>query len=156
MGMPVLDGRLIPTAVDEMILDRPLEVQDRVFLITCVSMGNPHCVIFVDDVDEFPVATYGPLIEADRFFPKRTNVEFVEVVNPRRIKMRVWERGSGETLACGTGAAAAAVASYLKGLVARDVTIRLRGGDLKINLSKDDHVYVTGPAEEVFEGTFKI
>jgi diaminopimelate epimerase len=118
-------------------------------------MGNPHCVIFVENVDAFPVKSYGPLIENHRFFPRRTNVEFVEVVNTRRIKMRVWERGSGETLACGTGAAAAAVASNIKGSVGRNVKVKLLGGELKVEWAKDDHVYMTGPAEEVFEGCFR-
>jgi diaminopimelate epimerase len=153
MGVPALEGRRIPVASNNVIVNHPLSVGDRVFLITGVSMGNPHCVIFVDQVDAFPVTTYGPLIETNRFFPQRTNVEFVETVNSRRIKMRVWERGSGETLACGTGAAAAAVASNIKGLTSRNVTVRLPGGELKINWAKDDHVYLTGPAEEVFVGT---
>ena len=153
MGKPVFEGRLIPDSVDDFIVDLPLAVHNRVFLITCVSMGNPHCVIFVENVDAFPVKSYGPLIEKHKFFPRRTNVEFVEVVNTRRIKMRVWERGAGETLACGTGAAAAAVASNMKGSVGRNVTVKLLGGELKVEWAKDDHVYMTGPAEEVFEGT---
>jgi diaminopimelate epimerase len=152
MGVPVLEGKLIPVAVDYTVIDRPLRVGDREFLITCVSMGNPHCAIFVDAVDEFPVARYGPLIETDVFFPKRTNVEFIEVLGRARIKMRVWERGSGETLACGTGAAAAAVAAHEKGLVGRTVTAALPGGRLKIELANDGHVYMTGPAEEVYTG----
>jgi diaminopimelate epimerase len=156
MGVPVLEGSLIPAALNGLVVDHQLSVGDRVFLITGVSMGNPHCVIFVDQVDAFPVTAYGPLIETNRFFPQRTNVEFVEVVNRRRIKMRVWERGSGETLACGTGAAAAAVASHIKGLTSRNVTVCLRGGELKINRARDDHVYLTGPAEEVFVGTLDI
>ena len=122
------------------------------FNITCVSMGNPHCVIFVEDVDAFPVEIYGPLLENNRFFPKRTNVEFIEAVSSKRIKMRVWERGSGETLACGTGACATAVASHLKGFTSRSVSVCLRGGVLSIVWAKDNHVYMTGPAEEVFEG----
>lgn len=155
MGVPVLEGKLMPAAVNDIIVDRPLSVNNRVFLITCISMGNPHCVIFVDDVEAFPVKSYGLLIENHRFFPKKTNVEFVQVVNRRRIKMRVWERGSGETPACGTGASAAAVASHIKGLVTRNVTVKVLGGELKIEWAKDDHVYMTGPAEEVFEGCFR-
>lgn len=152
MGEPVLDGRLIPTVKEGLIKDLPLGVADRVFKVTCVSMGNPHCVIFVDDVDSFPVEKWGPLIETDRFFPKKTNVEFIQVLGPRRIKMRVWERGSGETLACGTGASAAAVASHIKGFTGGNVSVLLKGGVLKIEWAKDGHVYMTGPVEEVFEG----
>ncbi len=154
MGAPVLKGRLIPAMVDDMVVERPMRFGGKVFSITCVSMGNPHCVIFVDDVDRFPVEKYGPIIEGDRFFPKRTNVEFVEVLGRSRLKMRVWERGAGETLACGTGASAVAVAAHLRRLAGRKVTVELLGGKLKIEWSKiDDRVYMTGPAEEVFTGT---
>lgn len=154
MGSPILEGRLIPAAVDDMmIVDRPLRFGGKVFTVTCVSMGNPHCVIFVDDVDGFPVEKFGPVIEGDRFFPKGTNVEFVEILSKRRIKMRVWERGTGETLACGTGAAAAAVAAYLNRRTGRRVKVMLRGGALDMEWKKsDDRVYMTGPAVEVFEG----
>lgn len=156
MGVPELEGRLIPTVREGRIIDLPLAVNDTAFKITCVSMGNPHCVIFVDDVDSFPVGKYGPLIEVNKFFPKRTNVEFIEVINSKRIKMRVWERGAGETLACGTGATAAAVVSNLKGFTGDKVSVLLKGGILKIELSKDGHAYMTGPAEEVFTGAFNI
>ncbi len=156
MGEPVLEGRLIPTVAEGELVDRPLAIGDKSFLITCVSMGNPHCVIFVDDVDGFPVGKYGPLIETNRFFPRRANVEFIEVLSPGRLKMRVWERGAGETLACGTGASAAAVAAALKGLARRKVSVLLRGGALKIEWTKDNHVYMTGPAEEVFTGAAEI
>jgi len=152
MGEPVLEGRLIPTAAEGLVKDFPLKARDRVFKITCVSMGNPHCVVFVDDVENFPVEYYGPAIEADKFFPKRTNVEFIQVLSGKTLKMRVWERGSGETLACGTGASAAAVASHIKGFSDRAVTVVLKGGKLKIEWAKDGHVYMTGPAEEVFSG----
>lgn len=154
MGAPVLAARLIPAAVDDDIVDRPVSVGGKTFLLTCVSMGNPHAVIFVKKVDGFPVEDYGPLIERHRLFPKGTNVEFVEVVSRSSIKMRVWERGAGETLACGTGASAAAVAAAIKGLTGRRVTVKLLGGNLKIEWSKtDDRVYMTGPAVEVFTGT---
>ncbi len=157
MGCPVLEGREVPTTMDGLIRDYPLKVKDRIFRITCVSMGNPHCVIFVDDVDDFPVSEYGPLIENSAIFPKRTNVEFVEVLSGRRIKMRVWERGSGETLACGTGACASAVASHIKGLTGRKVNVVLKGGTLRIEWSrKDNHVYMTGPAQEVFKGEVEV
>ncbi len=156
MGEPVLEGRRVPAGRDGVIKDFPLKAGDRTFGVTCVSMGNPHCVIFVEDVDSFPVEVYGPLLENHRFFPKRTNVEFIEVVNSRRIKMRVWERGSGETLACGTGASAAAVASHLGGFTSRSVSVSLRGGVLNIEWGRDNRVYMTGPAEEVFEGRFEV
>ncbi|MBI4949244.1 MAG: diaminopimelate epimerase [Deltaproteobacteria bacterium] len=156
MGEPILDGRRIPTTLEGRVIDYPLEVEGRPFDITCVSMGNPHCVIFVDDVDDFPVAKYGPHIEAHALFPKKTNVEFIEVVTPRRLKMRVWERSAGETLACGTGASASAVAASLKGLAGRKVAIELKGGILKIEWARDNRVYMTGPATEVFKGTAEV
>lgn len=156
MGEPVLEGRDIPVNLDGRVVSSPLKVGDRSFDITCVSMGNPHCVIFVDDVDSFPVSTFGPAIENHDLFPNRINVEFVQPVNDREIKMRVWERGSGETLACGTGACASAVASVLNGRTRRRVTVHLSGGDLDILWSEDGIVYMTGPAEEVFEGVIEI
>ncbi len=134
------------------IIDYPLQVKDKEFKITCVSMGNPHAVIVVNDLSNFPVSYYGPVIENHFMFPKRTNVEFIEVINPVKIKMRVWERGSGETMACGTGASAAAVALNIKGIAERKVTVHLLGGDLFIEWAGDNHVYMTGPAVEVFEG----
>ena len=153
MGEPIFEGKDIPISLNGRVIQYPLIVEEKEFKITCVSMGNPHCVIFVDDVDNFPVAKYGPLIENHPLFPKRTNVEFIQVINKKRIKMRVWERGSGETLACGTGACAALVAANLNGLAGRKVVIHLAGGDLKIEWSlKDNHVYMTGPATEVFTG----
>ncbi len=156
MGEPVLEGKEIPVALDGIIKSRPVKFGDMEFEITCVSMGNPHCVIFVDDVDNFPLATCGPLIERDNLFPARINVEFVEVVNDKEIKMRVWERGSGETLACGTGACASAVAAILNGKTHRRMTVRLAGGDLDVLWGEDNLVYMTGPAEEVFEGSIEI
>lgn len=157
MGEPVLEGKLIPTIVEGEIVDRRLAINDRTFEITCVSMGNPHCVIYVDDVDGFPVEKYGSQIEVNKFFPKKTNVEFIEVLGRTKIKMRVWERGAGETLACGTGASAAAVASIIKGYTGNKVTVLLRGGRLVIEWSKkNNHVYMTGPAEEVFTGQAEV
>jgi diaminopimelate epimerase len=138
------------------IVDYPLHIADREFRITCVSMGNPHAVIFVDDVSDFPVSVYGPLIETYPIFPKKTNVEFIQVLNRTELKMRVWERGAGETMACGTGASAAAVASSLKGLTGTSVTIHLLGGDLLIEQAANKHVYMTGPAVTVFEGLVDI
>lgn len=153
MGGPILEGPQIPVNLSGRVIDYPLKVGERGFSITCVSMGNPHCVIFVEDVDRFPVTQCGPLIENHPLFPKRTNVEFVEVVNERVLKIRVWERGAGETMACGTGACAGVVAGVLKNLVQRKVTVHLLGGDLRVEYSKrDNHVYMTGPAIEVFEG----
>lgn len=140
----------------EGIIDYPLQIEDREFRVTCISMGNPHTVIVVENLSHFPVTYYGPLIEDHPIFPKKANVEFIEVLNPVEIKMRVWERGSGETMACGTGASAAAVASNIKGLTKKNVTIHLLGGDLFIEWAGDNHVYMTGPAEEVFEGSIHI
>ncbi len=164
MGMPEFDPRKIPLALPEgeatrgaaPSIDYPLEVEGQAFNTTCLSMGNPHCVIIVSDVDTFPVSYYGPMIENYRIFPRRTNVEFVEILNDREIRMRVWERGAGETMACGTGASASAVATSLKGLTERDVTVHLRGGDLLIEWASDGHVYMTGPAVTVFEGIIDI
>ncbi|MBI3754889.1 MAG: diaminopimelate epimerase, partial [Deltaproteobacteria bacterium] len=150
MGTPILEAKDIPVNLSGRIIKHPLHVAKKEFEITCISMGNPHCVIFVDKVSGFPVTQYGPLIENHPLFPKRINVEFVEVVSKKELNMRVWERGSGETLACGTGACAAAVAANLNGLAGRKVTIHLAGGDLKIDWSeKDNHVYMTGPAADV-------
>ncbi|MBE0426587.1 MAG: diaminopimelate epimerase [Nitrospirae bacterium] len=139
-----------------MIIDYPLKIDDREFKITCVSMGNPHAVIFIEDISDFPVQYYGPLIENNLIFPKKTNVEFVEVLNGSEVKMRVWERGAGETMACGTGASAAAVTSNMKGLTDRNVLVHLSGGDLFTEWANDNHVYMTGPAVEVFEGIIEV
>ncbi len=152
MGAPVLDGRKIPVDLDGLIQDYPLTIEDKTFNITCVSMGNPHAVIFVDDVEGFDVQRYGPRIETHTLFPRKINVEFAQVVDSQTVRMRVWERGAGETMACGTGASAVAVAANLKGLVQKKVTIKLLGGDLLIELNEGGHVSMTGPAEEVFEG----
>jgi diaminopimelate epimerase len=152
MGEPLLEGRLIPVALDGQIINKPLAIADREFAITCVSMGNPHAVIVVDTVEAFDVRRYGPVIEHHPLFPKRTNVEFIQVLGPDNIRMRVWERGSGETLACGTGASAVGVAANLLGLTRKKTTVHLLGGDLQIEWSGNNHVYMTGPAVEVFEG----
>jgi diaminopimelate epimerase len=155
MGEPELAADKIPVALksDTPIIDYPLKVDDQLFKTTCVSMGNPHAVIFIDeDVNNVPVTVYGPAIEHHSIFPDKTNVEFVNVLNKKEMKMRVWERGAGETMACGTGASASAVAAMLKGLTERKVTIHLLGGDLNIEWPKDERVYMTGPAVEVFEG----
>ena len=164
MGEPILEPEKIPVDTRQQpgvknskpIVDYPLQTGDREFRITCVSMGNPHAVIVANNLSEFPVAYYGPAIEHHVLFPKRTNVEFIEVLNRSEIRMRVWERGAGETMACGTGACAAAVAAHLQGLTKRNVTIHLNGGDLLIDWNKDSHVYMTGPAVEVFTGAIDL
>ena len=115
-------------------------------------MGNPHCVLFFDRIPDDQFETIGPIVESSRYFPRRTNVEFVEVLSPTELKMRVWERGTGETLACGTGACATAVAAMLTGRAERRVLIHLRGGDLEIQWNENGHVFMTGPATEVFQG----
>ena len=156
MGIPILEGSLIPVRLDGIIKDFPLKIYGKEFKITCVSMGNPHTVIFVDDVNAFDVDKYGALIERDALFPNRTNVEFIEAIDSENIRMRVWERGSGETMACGTGASAAAVAAHLKGLSGRRVNVSLNGGNLLIEWNENDHVYMTGPAVEVYSGEITI
>ena len=139
------------------VINYPLRIKDREFKITCVSMGNPHAVIIVSNVNSLQLNNIGPLIEHHRLFPNRTNVEFVQPQGKGSIKMRVWERGVGETMACGTGASASAVASALLGLTGRKVNVYLPGGKLLIHWSeKDNHVYMTGPAVNVFEGTIDI
>lgn len=157
MGLPVLEGKLIPTTKKGDIINHPLKAGDKTFKITAVSMGNPHAVIIVKDVDKFPVEKYGPLIENHKFFPKRTNVEFAQIISKNKIKLRVWERGTGETLACGTGACGTQVAANILGLTGKTAKIRVRGGgDLKIELTKEGRVMMTGPAEDVFTGTTEI
>lgn len=153
MGAPILDGPSIPALLGEgRIVRRPLEAGGRAFEVTCVSMGNPHAVIFLhEDVDAFDVGRYGPLLERHAAFPNRTNVEFAALVAPGRIRMRVWERGSGMTLACGTGACATAVAASLCGLTGERTTLVLDGGELDVEWSGGT-VYMTGPAAFVFEG----
>lgn len=151
MGEPILECENIP--VDSKFREINVQVEDRVFCISCVSMGNPHGVIVVDDLESFNIQKYGPILESDKHFPNKANIEFVSVLDRKNIKMRVWERGSSETLACGTGACATMVACNLKGLVEDKVNIHLLGGDLEIEWNKENnHVYMTGPAETVFEG----
>ena len=156
MGRPELEGRKIPVNLDGIVKDCLLAIDDREFAITCVSMGNPHAVIVVDDLDTFDLKRYGPQIEIHKLFPRKINVEFIQVIDPATIRMRVWERGSGETLACGTGASAVAVAAHMKGIAEKKVTVKLLGGDLSIDLHENGHVYMTGPAEEVFQGTINL
>lgn len=156
MGEPVLDGRQIPVNLDGRIIDYPVDVDGKMLEVTCVSMGNPHAVVFVDNVAEFPLRLYGPRLETHALFPNRTNVEFVQVLSNDELRMRVWERGAGETMACGTGACAAQVAASIKGLTDRRAIVHLDGGDLDIDWGENGRVLMTGPAEEVFEGRIHI
>ena len=153
MGIPKYESECIPVISNTKIAKNlKIEILDKIFDVTCVSMGNPHTVIFVDDVDSFDVKKYGELIEKNEMFSQRTNVEFVEIKDNLNIKMRVWERGTGETLACGTGACASVVACVLNGLTSRNVRVQLLGGNLDILYNDNNHVYMTGPAKTVFEG----
>ena len=153
MGIPKYESECIPVISNTKIAKNlKIEILDKIFDVTCVSMGNPHTVIFVDDVDSFDVKKYGELIEKNEMFPQRTNVEFVEIKDNLNIKMRVWERGTGETLACGTGACASVVACVLNGLTSCNVRVKLLGGNLDILYNDNNHVYMTGPAKTVFEG----
>ena len=159
MGKPFLTATEIPTTLrdsDHKVINVPLEVGGKTWNVTTVSMGNPHCMTFVDDVDMIPLAEIGVLFEHHPVFPKRTNTEFVEVVNRGYVKMRVWERGAGATLACGTGACATVVAGVLNDLCDRTCTVNLPGGDLKIQWSEEsDRILMTGPATLVFTGSAK-
>jgi diaminopimelate epimerase len=158
MGQPILKGTMVPTIVDQDIVkDYPIEVDGREFRFTAVSMGNPHCVIYVDDAINMDLQTWGPQIETHPMFPRKVNVEFVTVKSRDYADMRVWERGAGPTLACGTGACATLVASVLNGLTDREATISLKGGNLFIEWNEsDNHVYMTGPAQEAYKGTVEI
>jgi diaminopimelate epimerase len=154
MGAPILDGLAVPTTVDgNPVMGHPVEVEGTEFRFTAVSMGNPHCVIYVDDAAGFDLHRWGPKLETHPLFPKRINVEFATVRSRSHIDMRVWERGAGPTLACGTGACATLVASVLDGKADRSAVVSLKGGDLEIEWSEtDNRVYMTGPAETVFRG----
>jgi diaminopimelate epimerase len=156
MGTPEWSGRRIPVDADGEVIERPLEVAGRTWNVTCVSMGNPHCVVFVDDVASLPLAEIGPQFERHPFFPKRVNTEFIRVATPTRLEMRVWERGAAETMACGTGACAAAVAAARTGRAERRAIVALPGGELEIAWGANDHVVMTGDAVEVFEGRIEV
>jgi diaminopimelate epimerase len=163
MGEPILIPEQIPTTLrspegdEKPLVDVPLSIGGQNIRVTAVSMGNPHCVVFVNDPTDEWVLGIGPRLEVDPRFPKKTNVEFAKVLNERELRQRTWERGSGETLACGTGACAVCVAGVLTGRTGRVVTIHLRGGDLSIEWNeKDNHVYMTGPAVEVFHGEWRV
>ncbi len=156
MGTPEWDGRRIPVDADGEVVERPLTVDGRSWHVTCVSMGNPHCVMFVDDVATLPLETLGPRFAGHPFFPRGVNTEFIRVAARDRLEMRVWERGAGETQACGTGACAAAVAAARTGRAERRATVSLPGGDLLIDWRADDHVLMTGDAVEVYEGRIEV
>ena len=153
MGEPILRADLIPVlGQGEPVVGQPLEVLGKTFQYTAISMGNPHCVIFVEDFTALDFEHVGPAIEKHRLFPRKTNVEFIQVNSPKEMTMKVWERGAGPTLACGTGACASAVAAVLNHKTERAVTVHLPGGDLFIEWGLDNHVYMTGPAAYVFKG----
>ena len=153
MGAPSFDRADLPMAGSGEALKEPLEVDGGTVVATCLSMGNPHAVVFVDDVAAVPVTTLGPKLEVHPAFPNRTNVEFVQVLDQRSVRQRTWERGVGETLACGTGACAVAVASQVLGLTGREIVVELRGGPLTLAWSHGGTVRMTGPAREVAHGT---
>lgn len=154
MGAPITKASLIPVKTDkELLIREPITVDDRIYEITCVSMGNPHAVVFVEDTASMPLEVIGPKFEHHEMFPERVNTEFIQVIDRSHIRMRVWERGSGETLACGTGACASVVACILNGLTDLEVTVHLLGGELKIRYDeKLNTVFMTGPAAKVFDG----
>lgn len=154
MGEPILEAEKIPVISKEQpVKNLELEVENKKFKFTCVSMGNPHAITIVENTKEFDVEKYGKILEVDKAFPKKANIEFAQIIDKENIKMRVWERGAGETLACGTGACATAVACNLNGLTGKKVNIELLGGILNIEWNENDnHVYMTGPAVTVFDG----
>ncbi len=162
MGEPILEAAKIPTTLPgdpsrpgNPVVNARLEAAGRALDVTCVSMGNPHCITFVDELNDAWVLGVGPEVEVHPHFPKRVNAEFVQVCSPEEIRMRVWERGSGETLACGTGASAVCVAGVLTGRTGRKILAHLPGGDLELHWADNNHVYLTGPAVEVFSGTWE-
>ena len=162
MGAPVLRAADIPVISQkgedqERVIGEKIEVDGKTYEMTCVSMGNPHAVIFADQVSALPLEKIGPLFENHERFPKRVNTEFVKVIDREHVEMRVWERGTGETLACGTGACAVAVACVLNGLTKEEITVKLLGGNLQIRWDqKENFVYMTGSADTVFEGEIEV
>jgi diaminopimelate epimerase len=151
MGAPNWERSSLPMLGEGTCINEELEIDEEMYNVTCLSMGNPHCVIFVDKVDEFPVEYVGPMVENHPSFPKRTNVGFVQVLNKNELKVRVWERGCGETLACGTGTCAAVAAANKLGKVGAKVTVHVLGGDLQVEVGKS--LFLSGAAEKVFQGT---
>ena len=158
MGEPILTPADIPVvSQNDKVINEPIEVGGKTWNMTCVSMGNPHAVVFVDDTASFPLETYGPLFENHERFPKRTNTEFVQVISRTEANMRVWERGSAETWACGTGTCATVMACILNGKTEDKVLVHLRGGDLTIEYDRaSNHVFMTGPGTEVFSGEIEV
>lgn len=158
MGSPILMAKDIPVISDhDEVIDEEIEVNGEIYKMTCVSMGNPHAVIFMDEIAELPLERLGPCFENHARFPKRINTEFVKVLDENTVEMRVWERGTGETLACGTGACATVAACVLNGLTKEQVTVKLLGGNLQIQWDRESNlVYMTGPATTVFEGEIEI
>ncbi len=155
MGKPILNGHQIPTRYGTSIVkNEKLNIENKLYEITCVSMGNPHCVVLCDDIEKLDLNTIGPLFENHEMFPERINTEFVEVLDKKHLKMRVWERGSGETLACGTGACAVAVASVVNGIYSKndEITIQAKGGFLSVQWHENDNVYLSGDSVKVFDG----
>lgn len=156
MGEPILEAKQVPVVSDnEEVIDEPIYISevDATYNMTCVSMGNPHAVVFMDDVDNLAIEKIGPYFENHVRFPNRTNTEFVKVLDRNNVQMRVWERGTGETLACGTGCCATAVACILNGHTEEEVTVHVLGGKIKIFWDRESNlIYMTGPAETVFEG----
>lgn len=154
MGEPILEANKIPVIAEgNPVKNLKIQALDTEFNFTCVSMGNPHAITLVENVSTFDVEKYGKVLEVDKHFPERANIEFIEILDKTHIKMRVWERGSGETFACGTGACAATVACILNGYVENEVVVELLGGNLNIKWDKENnHIYMTGPATTVFEG----
>ena len=158
MGQPIMEADQIPVRADHSpVINVPIEVQGKEYRMTCVSMGNPHAVVFVDSTEDFPLEQVGPYFENHPCFPNRTNTEFVQVIDRSRVRMRVWERGTGETLACGTGCCATAVACVLNGLTDNAITVEVLGGELRIEWDREnDLVWMTGPATVVFSGEIEI
>ncbi|MGN0327072.1 MAG: diaminopimelate epimerase [Lachnospiraceae bacterium] len=158
MGAPELSAVNVPVKAEtEQVIDAPITVDDTEYRMTCVSMGNPHAVIFMDEIQNLPMEQIGPKFEHHPCFPNRTNTEFVKVVDRHTVDMRVWERGTGETLACGTGCCATVVACVLNQKTEDDITVRLLGGELKIRWDREENcIYMTGPARVVFEGTIEL
>lgn len=159
MGKPILNGHSIPTRYgDNIVKNQILNIENNDYEITCVSMGNPHCVVFHNDIDKLDLEKIGPFFENHEMFPERINTEFVEIIDNKNLKMRVWERGSGETLACGTGACAVAVASVINGICSKneDIKIHTKGGTLTVKWHKNDNVYLSGNAVKVFTGEIEV
>lgn len=158
MGAPILYAEEIPVTIEgekEKVINEPITILDKEYKMTCVSMGNPHAVVFMDDVENLAIEQIGPYFENHKCFPKRTNTEFVKVIDRKTVQMRVWERGTGETLACGTGCCATVVACVLNGLTDETVTVKLLGGEIDITWDREANlVYMTGPATTVFDGEY--